>query len=82
MSMTTENKPYEMPETESGMVAEPMAEYGMDINTLKLEAIEQLMMIVTEKHYNIIYSIKNECSIEIAAIWDCRQAPEKLQQAL
>lgn len=64
------------------MVAEPMAEYGMDINTLKLEAIEQLMMIVTEKHYNIIYSIKNECSIEIAAIWDCRQAPEKLQQAL
>lgn len=64
------------------MVAEPMAEYGMDINTLKLEAIEQLMMLVTEKHYNIIYSIKNECSIEIAAIWDCRQAPEKLQQAL
>lgn len=38
--------------------------------------------LVTEKHYKIIYSIKNECSIEIAAIWDCRQAPEKLQQAL
>lgn len=38
--------------------------------------------LVTEKHYKIIYSIKDEKRIEIAAVWDCRQDPEKLQQTL
>lgn len=62
--MTTENKPYEMPETELGMVAEPMAEYGMDINTLKLEAIEQLMMIeskqLMKQALSFLRSLKSE----------------------
>lgn len=38
--------------------------------------------LVAEKHYKIIYSLKDESSIEIAAVWDCRQNPEKLQQVL
>lgn len=38
--------------------------------------------LVAEKHFKIIYSFKDEYSIEIAAVWDCRQDPKKLQQTL
>lgn len=38
--------------------------------------------LVTEKHYKLIYTIKDEKTIEIAAVWDCRQNPKKLQQIL
>lgn len=38
--------------------------------------------LVTEKHYKIIYSLKDENHIEIAAVWDCHQDPDRLRQTL
>lgn len=38
--------------------------------------------LVAEKHYKIIYSLKNENHIEIAAVWDCHQDPDRLRQTL
>lgn len=62
--MTTKNKLSEVPERKVTMAAEPMMEYGMDMNSLKLEAIEQLMMIdskqLMKQALSFLRGLKNE----------------------
>lgn len=47
--MKATSKPYEMPETTPNIAAESAAEYGMDMNALRQEAVAQLMMIDSKR---------------------------------
>lgn len=85
------------------MASEPTAEYGMDINMLKLKTTKRVMDMTNKESgkkmlafagelriqyvivdlwlmciSKLIYTIKDEQTIEIAAVWDCRQDPKKL----
>lgn len=62
--MKAKNKPYEMSETEPSMASEPMAEYGLDFDTLRQEAVEELMMIdskqLMKQALSFLRSLKRE----------------------
>lgn len=62
--MKAKNKNYEMPETQPSMAAEPAVDYGIDMNTLRQEAVEQLMMIdskrLMKQALNFLRSLKSE----------------------
>lgn len=62
--MKAKNKPYDVPETEPNIAAEPMAEYGLDFDTLRQEAVEELMMIdskqLMKQALSFLRSLKGE----------------------
>lgn len=62
--MKATSKPYEMPETIPNIAAEPAVEYGMDMNTLRQKALEELMMIdskqLMKQALSFLRSLKSE----------------------